>query len=145
MTDFSSAKPPPEGWVLQMFPETFSAHAGPFYFRQKGDPPGVGFYAESYHANIGGIVHGGVLMTLADMSLWDICRREVGRLSAVTVSLQADFLSPGRIGDYIEATGEMTQGGKSLLFARGFITGGGKRLLSFSGTLKRFSQDALHD
>lgn len=134
-----SARAAPPGWVLQSHPQTFSAHAGPFYFREKGPTPGVGFFAEPHHANLGGIVHGGALMTLADMSLWDICRRVEGDFRAVTVTLNSEFLAPGPVGAFIEASGEMTKAGRGFLFARGLVTAEGKSLLSFSGTLKRFS------
>ncbi|MEO1242962.1 MAG: PaaI family thioesterase [Pseudomonadota bacterium] len=134
-----SMREPPPGWVLQSHPQTFSAHAGPFYFREKGEGPGVGFFSEPRHANLGGIVHGGALMTLADMSLWDICRRSEGNFKAVTVTMNAEFIGPGPVGAFIEAAGEMTKAGRSLLFARGLVTANGKSLLSFSGSLKRFS------
>lgn len=134
-----SMREAPPGWVLQSHPQTFSAHAGPFYFREKGESPGVGFFSEPRHANLGGIVHGGALMTLADMSLWDICRRSEGNFKAVTVTMNAEFIGPGPVGAFIEATGEMTKAGRSLLFARGLVTANGKSLLSFSGSLKRFS------
>ncbi len=128
----------PKGWKLQPFPDTFSAHAGPFYFRDYAEKePGVGFFTEPHHANAGGIVHGGALMTLADMSLWDICRRVIGPFRAVTVCVNAEFIGPGPIGKFIMATGEPTKIGKSLLFARGMVTCEGEPLLAFSGTLKR--------
>jgi len=129
----------PAGWVFQSHPQTFSHHAGPFYFREKGSVPGVGFFAEPHHANLDGIVHGGALMTLADMSLWDICRRSEGDFEAVTVTMNAEFIGPGPVGAFIEATGETTKAGRSLLFARGLVTVSGKSLLSFSGMLKRLS------
>lgn len=130
----------PSGWKLQSFPDTFSAHAGPFYFRDyKEKEPGVGFFAEPHHANAGGIVHGGALLTLADMALWDICRRVIGPFRAVTVTVNAEFIGPGPIGKFIMATGEPTKIGKSLLFARGIVTCEGTPLLSFSGMLKRLN------
>ena len=129
----------PSGWVKQSHPQTFSHHAGPFYFREEGATPGVGFWAEPHHANLGGIIHGGALMTLADMALWDICRREIGLFKAVTVTFNADFIGPGPVGSFIEASGEMTKSGRSLLFARGLVSANGKSLLSFSGTLKRLT------
>lgn len=128
----------PEGWVSQPHMHTFSGRAGPFYFREKGAEPGIGFFAEPYHANMGGVIHGGALMTLADMSLWDICRRRIGMFKAATVTLNAEFVSAGRVGQFVTATGEMTHAGKSLLFARGLVSADGETLLSFSGTLKRF-------
>lgn len=130
----------PSGWVKQSHMQTFSGQAGPYYFRERSNPtPGVGFFSEPRHANMGGVIHGGALMTLADMSLWDICRRSVGDFMAVTVTLNAEFLNPGPIGEFIEASGQMTKGGKSLLFSQGLITAAGKPILSFSGSLKRLS------
>jgi len=129
----------PAGWVLQSHPQTFSAHAGPFYFREEGAPPGVGFFSEQHHANLGGIVHGGALMTLADMSLFDICFRAAGRFPAVTVTMNSEFLSPAPLGEFIEATGEVMKAGRTTVFVRGVITAKEKAVLSFSGSLKRLS------
>ena len=140
MTDTGANAAIPPGWKIQSFPDTFSAHAGPFWFRDDAEKePGVGFLAEPRHANAGGIVHGGALLTLADMSLWDICRRAIGPFKAVTLTLNSEFLAPGRIGAFIVAVGEPLRIGKSLLFARGVVTAEGETLMSFSGTLKRFS------
>jgi uncharacterized protein (TIGR00369 family) len=128
---------PPEGWTLQSHTETFSGRAGPYYFREESPTPGVGFFARSEHMNLGGVIHGGALMTLADMSLWDICRRKVGPFRGVTVTMNAEFLRPGPTGCFVEATGETLAVGKRMLFARGLVTAKGKTLLSFSGSLKR--------
>lgn len=139
MTDFASAKPAPPGWVLGSHTHTFSGRVGPFYFREEGDTPGVGFFSQAHHCNLGGVVHGGALMTLADMALFNICLKRTTIDKAVTVTFNAEFLAAGPIGEFIEATGEMTKEGKSLLFVRGLVTVKGTSLLSFSGTLKRLS------
>ena len=131
--------PAPEGWSLQSHSGTFSSHAGPYYFRKEGGPAGVAFYSEQHHANGLGVVHGGALLTLADMALWDICRREVGLFKGVTVTLNAEFVGPGPIGAFIEATGEMVKAGRKMMFARGIVSANGDALMSFSGTLKRVS------
>jgi len=127
----------PEGWTLHSRSETFSGRAGPYYFRGEGVTPGVGFIAEKHHANMAGIVHGGALLTLADMSLWDICRRQIGLFKAVTVTLNSEFVGPGPIGSFIHSTGEMTKAGGNLVFARGIISADGKNLMAFSGILKK--------
>lgn len=129
----------PTGWVLQSHRDTFSGHAGPFYFRDISDArPGVGFLSEPRHANAGGMIHGGALLTLADMSLWDICRRAAGPFNAVTLTLNSEFVAPGPVGRFIAASGEAVKIGKSIMFARGVIRSGDEILLTFSGALKRF-------
>ena len=133
-------KPAPPGWVLQRHNGTFSGVAGPYYFREDSDPlAGVGFFSEPHHANLAGVIHGGALMTLADMALWDICRRKIGIFNGVTVTMNAEFVGPGPVGEFIEAGGEIVRSGRRLMFARGLVTAKGETLLAFSGTLKRLS------
>jgi acyl-coenzyme A thioesterase PaaI-like protein len=129
---------PPEGWVKREHPLTFSSFVGPMYFRE-GDEPGVGFFAEARHANLGGIVHGGMLMTLADMALFDIVFRKTGPFKAVTMTMNSEFLAPAPINAFIEASGEVLKSGRSIFFVRGLVTAHEKPLLSFSGSLKRLS------
>ena len=40
-------------------------------------------------------------------------------------------------GELIEATGEVTRAGKSLIFVRGILKSGDRPLFTFSGTIKR--------
>ena len=129
-------KSPPDGWVKREQPLTFSSYVGPIFFRE-GPNPGVGFFAEARHANFGGVVHGGMLMTLADMALFDIVFRKTGPFKAVTVTMNSEFLAPAPIDAFIEASGEVLKAGRSMFFVRGLVTSGDKSLLSFSGSLKR--------
>ena len=126
----------PEGWVLQKHLDTFSAHAGPYYFREDGSA-GIGFVPEKHHLNLAGVIHGGALLTLADMSLFDICFRKVGMFNGLTVTLNSEFVGAGKPGSFVMATGDLIKAGGSLLFARGLISSEGETLMTFSGTLKR--------
>lgn len=139
MSDDTEIDPAPPGWALRSFTETFAGRAGPFYWREDG-VPGVGFFSKPHHGNLGGVVHGGMLMTLADMALFNTCWKALDGSMAVTVSLNSEFLRPAPIGAFVEASGEMTGGGRSLFFARGMVRAGDQDLLAFSGTLKRLSQ-----
>lgn len=141
MIEDDASKIPP-GWKLQSATDTFSGHAGPFYFRDvKGKIPGVGFVSKPVHTNFHGNLHGGVMMTLADMSLFNICFHAVGLFRGVTLSTTLDFIAAGKVGDFIEATGEMTKSTGAVLFARGLITANGATLVSFSGSLKRLKAE----
>ena len=130
-------KPAPPGWLIQQWRSNFAWRAGPFYFRDEGPAPGVGFFATAQHANMGDTIHGGALLTLADMALFDICRRRIGPFRAVTITLNTEFLAPAPIGAFIEAGGEMTGGGRKILMCRGLVTAAHTSLMSFSGTLRR--------
>lgn len=130
-------RPAPEGWVVQGHKDTFSNLAGPFYFRTDPKTPGIGFFSEPVHCNVQGNVHGGALLTLADMSLFDIAFRSIGRFRAVTVSMTSDFVGAGPVDKFIEASGEVVRAGKSLIFCRGMVTAEGAPVMSYSGMLKR--------
>ncbi len=138
MADTAHIDKVPPGWTRREFPESFGGVAGPFCFRDDGEI-GVGFFSEPRHGNLGGVVHGGALLTLADMALFNICRDALASSRAVTVTLNSEFISAAPIGQFIEANGELIRAGRSLLFARGLIFTGDTQLLSFSGTLKRIS------
>lgn len=126
------------GWVLADINDNFNALVGPYYY-QADDPAKVkvGFQAEKRHLNGGGSVHGGCLLTLADTSLFVFAVPHLEGGGAVTVQLDALFQAPGREGDIIVCTGEITRAGKTLIFGRGELRSGEKLLMSFTGILFR--------
>lgn len=144
MTDDKELETPPDGWVPGTFRDTFADRAGPYYWRVEGGP-GVGFFSKPHHANLGSVIHGGALLTLADMVLFAVCRPSLENSHAVTVSLNSEFLNPGPIGVFIHGEGETVKAGKSLMVARGTIYAADLPLLSFSGVLKKISKPAPSD
>src|SRR5277367_3654565 len=55
----------------------------------------------------------------------------------VTVSFACEFLDAAREGELVEGFGEVTRAGGSMIFLRGILTSGERKLFTFSGTLKR--------
>ena len=126
---------PPDGWYQRHNKVTFSNFAGPFYVKE-GPQVGVGFYPKAHHLNHQGLIHGGALLTLCDMALWEILCNDIGEFKGVTVTLNTEFIAAARGGHFVEATGEALKTKGSLLFARGTVTSNGETLMVFSGTLK---------
>ncbi len=126
------------GWRIWSS-DPFELLAGPFYTRRADDGRMIcAFRAEEKHMNGGGFMHGGCLMTFADYALFSIAADElVGNMSAVTASFNAEFVDAARVGDRIEASGEVVRAGGSLVFIRGLIATGGRPLLNFSAILKK--------
>lgn len=117
--------------------EPFEVLVGPFYMREKKDGTyQSAFIAEEKHTNAFGMVHGGLLMSFADFSLFSIARNHVNG-DCVTVGFNSEFVAAGQVGELIESSGEVTRATRSLLFVRGTVYSGDKTLLSFSGILKR--------
>lgn len=112
--------------------------AGPFYLRQDEDGNMVAaFRAERKHMNAGGVVHGGALMTFADFALFALAHTGDDDGYGVTVAFTSEFLSGALEGELIEARGEVMGGGRSITFVRGVVTGDGRPVLNFSGTIKK--------
>ena len=123
--------------------DPFEDAVGPFYFRTGPDGRRVtAFRAEQKHMNGLGKMHGGCLMAVADMALFTIARDALGGQPGVTVALDSVFLSPGNLGDLVEATGEVTRAGGSLIFVRGEVVSMGSTLLTFSGVIKKIRPKA---
>ena len=128
------------GWRIWSA-DPFELLAGPFYCRRADDGAMVcAFQAETKHMNGGGFMHGGCLMTFADYALFCIATDDIqGPASSVTVSFNSEFVDAARVGERVEARGEVVRAGGSLIFVRGQITAAGRVLMTFSAIIKRVS------
>jgi len=90
----------------------------------------VAFEAGPEHVNLQGLVHGGMLATLADTAMGLAVRTtlEPG-WRHVTVQLGIEFLSPGRPGRIV-ARGRSVKVGRQLGFAEADVLDGRGRLLA---------------
>ena len=117
--------------------DPFENRIGPFYFRQDEQGPVCAFRAEAHHMNGMGSMHGGCLMSFADFALFAIAHDELDNAPAVTVAFSSEFLGASRVGQWIEARGDVLRAGRSIIFVRGVAQADGKPILNFSGTLMR--------
>ena len=132
-----------KGWQTWVGGDPFEDHSGPFYFRVEDDGKvRCAFRAEKKHMNGGGFMHGGCMMTFADYALFVIGRDALKFGHSVTVTLNGEFIGPAHIGDLVEATGEVTRAGGSLVFIRGLVSTGGSPMLNFSGVVKKIKPKA---
>jgi acyl-coenzyme A thioesterase PaaI-like protein len=94
------------------------------------------FRVESKHLNGMKNVHGGCFMSFADY-----CRFATAvpvlQGPGVTVSFACEFLDAAREGELVEGFGEVTRAGGAMIFLRGILISGERKLFTFSGTLKR--------
>jgi acyl-coenzyme A thioesterase PaaI-like protein len=124
------------GWTTWQR-DSFESVSGPFWHKVEADGRiSCAFRVEAKHLNGMKNVHGGCLMTFADYCLFALASREL-QGPGITVSFGCEFLDAGRLGDLIECDGEMTRIGGSLIFLRGILKSGERKLFTFSGTIKR--------
>lgn len=90
----------------------------------------IAFHAGPEHVNLQGLVHGGMLATLADTAMGLAVRTglEPGRRH-VTVQLGIEFLAPGRAGRIV-ARGRTVKIGRQLGFAEADVVDTRDRILA---------------
>jgi uncharacterized protein (TIGR00369 family) len=107
----------------------FLDQIGELYVRQDGEQPVYGLWIRPEHANNRGGVHGGVLMTVADLVLgYTTAFGHDPPLRMATANLNIDFVGAAQIGDWLEGRAEIIRAGRSLAFAACYLTVGDRRI-----------------
>jgi uncharacterized protein (TIGR00369 family) len=117
----------------------FTRYVGPLYRLADGDDAAIrrfAFVVAEHHLNAAGTVHGGMLMMLADVAMGQTARRAAGGKVCSTVSLNCDFVGPGKPGDLVEARVRVTRASRTMIFLSGDIVAGDRVLLVATGLWK---------
>ena len=123
----------PEGFKAIPRLSPFNALVGPLYERRRGDEVSIGVRIEEKHTNSRGICHGGLLATVADLSLgYAMLAKTGGKGGFVTAHLAVDYAGAARIGDWIESAVEVQRMGKRLAFANCYLVCGEARIVRAS-------------
>lgn len=124
------------GWK-QLETKAFTASCGPWWVHHVDGVAEVGFIAETRHANDHiGTVHGGVLMTFADVALGYAVGTALSGPYCVTVQLQLQFVATAPIGSLVTCRPELVRLGSQLAFVRGLIVSGDKTVAIADGIWK---------
>ena len=127
--------PASAGWK-RMRPDGYPALIGPFWYRRGEGGFRYGFPAEPRHLNLGGVVHGGMLMSFADdvlgMTVWEAA----GRKPCTTVQLSTQFIAPVRLGEFVEMRAEVLRRTRTVVFVRGVLEVGGRAVVHADGVWK---------
>jgi len=109
----------PPGFTETVLADPFEIHVGPVFERGSGGERVFLLRIGERHVNMRGVLHGGMLMTFADLALgqaaWDL----TDHAHVVTLSMQSQFLKPARVGDVVEVRPRLLRRTRSLLFLRG--------------------------
>ena len=115
----------------------YNHHIGPLYnLPAQGGLHRFCFRVDPHHMNAAGTVHGGMLMSLADIAMSRAARAGTEAQNSSTVSLSCDFVGPGKLGDLIEARVRVTRRTRTIVFLSADIVSGGRTLLVASGVWK---------
>lgn len=93
------------------------------------------------HLNALGIVHGGLIVTLADAAMGNAIR-SMG-IKGVTADIAVSFISAPEQGVKVEAEGRVLKTGKNLLFAEAEVYAEGKLIAKSQGTFFKIGEISL--
>ncbi|MGD9885456.1 MAG: PaaI family thioesterase [Reyranella sp.] len=113
----------------------YSRHIGPSYARKETDGASLIQPTLPHMCNSGGVLHGGYMMSFADSAVTRAAGLTTG-LAPTTVAFAAEFLSAGDLSAPVATRVEVPRHGKSLAFLRGVLEQNGRKLLSYSATIK---------
>lgn len=131
----------------------YSAALGPVWARVIDGQPEVGLDAQEHLGNDSfGIVHGGAIMTFADMACGFAVGHavrdrssfgETGAAPFVTAQLQVHFTSAGQVGSFILARPEVVRKTSQLVFVRTLIEANGRTIASADGIFKLLDAEKI--
>ena len=136
--DFDRGRPDP----------TFNGHIGNLYVRkgEKGtrDHFVMGFRVHGHMCNPAGGLHGGMMMTVADLVGSMGGTTIIGvRKFVPTVSMTFDFVAPAKVGNWVEGRCEVVRATRTLLFSNIYLTVAEEKILRASGIYKIPTGDGL--
>ena len=127
---------------------TFNSHIGNLYVKrgEKGtrDAFVMGFRVHPHMCNPAGGLHGGMMMTVADL----VGAMGGGTLAGLrkflpTVNMTFDFVAPAKVGDWVEGRPELVRATRTLLFTNIYLTVGEEKILRASSICKIPSGNGL--
>ena len=93
----------------------------------------MGLHVEAKHCNARGIIHGGMLAMLADVSLgYTVAFANDTPQALITTSLNLDYAGSAKVGDWLETNVEIQKFGSRLAFANGYIYRDSERIVRAS-------------
>lgn len=125
---------PPDGFTPLFRSSPFLELLGPIYNRSSDAGMSIGFYAQDKHCNARGVVHGGVLSSLADVALgYSAAFSGENPVPLVTASLTIDYAGSVKQGDWVTITSDVQKVGRSMAFANCYFWVKDTRIARASG------------
>jgi uncharacterized protein (TIGR00369 family) len=131
----------PEGFTEIRLIDPFEIHVGPAYGEGDKGARRYAFRVAVHHGNLRGVVHGGMLMTFADLALGQAAWDATDNAAVVTLNMQVQFMAPAREGDLVEVRPEITRRTGGMVFVRGDFTVGSEIVMTAQSVWKLLGKD----
>lgn len=132
------------GWMIWEITEEerFNRVLGPFRVRKESETTArCRIWPQPIHSNLSDVVHGGVVMSFIDISLF-AGSRMLGILHAgrsVTLDMTCQFMAPAVLEKSLDAEVEILRETGRLVFLRGLVVQDAVKIAAFSATIRKAS------
>ena len=131
-TETTPFDPARAGWKI-VKPIGFGELVGPIW--RNGDAR-LGFLVEPKHLNFDEIVHGGMLMTLADQAMGMTALRANGNKPHATIEFNMQFVGAVRLAEFVEAHCEIVRLTRAIIFMQCKLVVGTRVVANATGIWK---------
>jgi uncharacterized protein (TIGR00369 family) len=112
----------PEGFEPHFRKSPFTDPWEPLYSRRTEKSVSIGLRLRKPHTNSRGLIHGGLIASLADNAMGYSCTQATGwRVSLVTISLAVDYVGAAEIGQWLAVECEVIKTGSTICFAQSLV------------------------
>ena len=127
----------PEGFEPHFRKSPLTDPWEPIYSRRTADAVIIGLRLAPPHTNSRGLIHGGLIASLADNAMGLSCGVRLGNgPRLVTVSLAVDFIGSAAIGQWLAVESDVIKTGGTLCFAQCRVTADDIMIARANGTFR---------
>jgi uncharacterized protein (TIGR00369 family) len=127
----------PSGFEPHFRKSPFTDPWEPLYAKKTDKAVSIGLRLAEPHTNARGLIHGGLIASLADNAMGYSCAQATSwTTSFVTVSLAVDFVGSAQIGQWLAVECEVIKTGKTICFAQSLIKADDAVIARANGTFR---------
>ena len=109
----------------------------PLYSKKTDKAVNIGLRLAKAHTNSRGLIHGGLIASLADNAMGYSCAQVMGwTTSFVTVSLAVDYVGSAETGQWLAVECEVIKTGSTICFAQSLVKADEVVIARASGTFR---------
>jgi uncharacterized protein (TIGR00369 family) len=127
----------PEGFEPHFRKSPFTDPWEPLYSKKTDKAVIMGLRLATPHTNARGLIHGGLIASLADNAMGYSCAQTMGWASSlVTISLAVDFVGSAAIGQWLAVESEVIRTGSTICFAQSLLKADDAVIARANGTFR---------
>jgi uncharacterized protein (TIGR00369 family) len=118
----------------------YNTQNGPIRFASPGDGRWVGaLELQQKHMNFGGVCHGGVYMSLADVTMGIAAHESAEGARCATIDMDTHFLAAAKLGQVLVAEARLNRAVSDVIFMECDLWAGGRHCMRASGIWKKLN------